>query len=313
MTSSAPLVAIVALKRSGHHAFIEWLAGARGSATLTLNNIRPSWPPKADGAALLGSGPAPDPGAARRQFERGDLGFVAPGFQAIVNYEGIGAAALDGQLARLRGQAQVAVWAFLRDPVNTFASIAKRLADGTRTNRLAALMQANAFIDIMARQDGDAPFDRVVRYAPWVREAAYRAELAEDLGIRDAPPQRTVPAFGGGSSFGGRGIDPIAERDALFARWQLMQDDAGFLGYFADAPTVAAMRRYFALFGRDEPVAATVIDELAGRAARQPAALAAARGIAALRARAGAVTAMETSRASLVRKARRMRLRLALG
>ncbi|MGE0855495.1 MAG: hypothetical protein AB7L18_05335, partial [Hyphomicrobiaceae bacterium] len=62
MTRPPTAIAIVALGRSGHHAFIEWLVEARARPVVFFKNVIPSIPPPARSAPILYNGAEPLPG-----------------------------------------------------------------------------------------------------------------------------------------------------------------------------------------------------------------------------------------------------------
>ena len=209
------LLNIVTTKRSGHHAFIEWIEkGAAGQAGL-LNN-----------APVLS-------GFEDRLADALD-GFA--GRTLIVNFEGVGpdVLAMARDVQRNLGLTARTIY-FLRDPLNMLASVTARKP----TRRLArpfvlrqALAQAACIDAAMADPDAELFF-----YNRWVTGDGYRARVAERLGIRDPGRLPMARRHAGGSSFGGvrSGIMPNV-RD-LTDRWRTVQSTGLLAGLHASRHT----------------------------------------------------------------------------
>jgi hypothetical protein len=204
--------------------------------------------------------------------------------------------------ARVPGELQRIV--FLRDPVNTLASLAKR----TNPRKLGSLF--NYFYQVLALQqtigllpDARAEFcDKVVLMSPWLRDPAYRGEVAAYFGLDPGTPPVQVTRQGGGSSFGGRAYDPHSDGGALHRRWRELESDPLFLAPFADDQSVAAIQSYFRLFGAQEPFDPAMIATLQQRAVNDPAARGYVRRVLApMRRAASALDAMEAAPQHLLR------------
>lgn len=297
------IVQVVSTKRSAHHAFILWYcANARGPVTF-FNNITLSSPPRVreredfDGSAK--------PVRVRGSHHEREL--VQGSTDVVMNIEGKNPASIrrwtENYLrARVPGELQRIV--FLRDPVNTLASLARRCRPREADSRFRYFYQVLALQQTL-EQLPDARgelCDRVVLMSPWLRDPLYRKQLADDFGLAPGSPPAQVTRQGGGSSFGGRAYDPEADGAALHERWRELEHNPLFLAPFADEPSVAAMQSYFRLYGAQEPFDPAVIAVLQQRAVNDPAAWGYVRRVLApMRRAARALDAMERAPQQLLR------------
>jgi hypothetical protein len=267
------VVQIISTKRSAHHAFVHWYCRNSRRPITFFNNITLSAPPRLRERETF-DGSAPSVRVKGGNYEP-DL--LAGSTDVVMNIEGKSPASIrrwtDGYLrARVPGQLRRVV--FLRDPVNTLASLAKRCHPRSPRKLFGYFYQVLAMQQTIGQlPDERAEFcDKVVLMTPWLRDPLYRDELAGYLDLNPGAPPAQVTRQGGGSSFNGRAYDPAADGAALHRRWQELERDSLFLAPFADEPSVAAMRDYFRLFGAQEPFDPTTIDILQQRAAKDRAA-----------------------------------------
>ncbi|MCL4767793.1 MAG: hypothetical protein KJZ80_16320 [Hyphomicrobiaceae bacterium] len=210
-SASAPpagFLNVVSTKRSGHHAFIDWIRDGSAGPVRFINNavIDP---------ALLGS----LPGLARSA--------AAPA-AIVMNYEGVSIPGVSKAMA-----AQAATGAavrnilFVRDPLNACASLLQRKAL-RHAELVMVLRQLFALRNWLKLHQGGQFVGELVFYNRWLADEHYRESLAERLSISPARLPDAITSFGGGSSFqdlskGGEGAAPH-----LLRRWKRFADDRLF-------------------------------------------------------------------------------------
>lgn len=261
------VVQIISTKRSAHHAFVHWYCRNARRPVTFFNNITLSAPPRMRERENFDGSAAP----IRTKGGDYELDLLAGSTDVVMNIEGKSPMTIrrwtEGYLrARVPGQLRRVV--FLRDPVNTLASLARRCHPKTPRKLFSYFYQVLAIQQTIAQlPDTRAEFcDRIVLMTPWLLDPVYRGELAGYLDLNPGAPPGQVTRQGGGSSFAGRAYNPETDGAALHRRWQEVERDSLFLAPFADEPTVTAMHDYFRLFGALEPLAPATIDSLQQRA-----------------------------------------------
>jgi hypothetical protein len=193
---------VVASKRSGHHAFVEWLRTNAPNPREFRNNL---------------------PLDAR--YGRVMVEAAETGRDLIVNFEGVTRAGLARAQAaqRAAGFASETV-VFLRDPLTTIASLVHRKPFPALS--LASLVRQTEALRVwLAARRAPEPGLRHVGYNAWLRDADYRRRAALAFGLVSADPPARITPEGGGSSFGEADASDVA---ALTARWRVLKDDAFF-------------------------------------------------------------------------------------
>jgi hypothetical protein len=304
----ATITEIISTKRSAHHAFIAWLCGNSDRPIASFNNIAPRAPPRLRDATFHNGAAFVETAGRLDLLLRGET-------DVILNFEGRMPEAItrwnEDYLSRETDKPVRRV-AFLRDPVNTFASLTQLTKRRGFGDELNFFTQFLGFEAIAARMAGPE-FDCVVTMAAWQRDEGFRRKLADFFGLITTALPRDVTAFGGGSSFGGRDFDPASSRDALFERWRAVEDDSLFLSLFADQEALAAIRGYFVRFGATEPTGGDVVERLASRAANDAKARRYGRGfLQPLRNIRGARLTMERTNSKWLREALRLYIRARL-
>jgi hypothetical protein len=303
---------IISTKRSAHHAFVEWIVQNTPRPHIVFNNVQPTIPPRLRQLSMSSSAIAPDAASEFHLLLSGED-------DAILNFEGHLPENIELWNAnylrpRLSGQLRRVV--FLRDPINMFASLARRSA-GTSHGTFVLHRQVLGFEAIVRRlcEQREGLADHVVVMSEWMESEMARSALARKLGLATACLPKKVTAFGGGSSFEGQAFDPERQRASLFSRWTQVADDPVFLSCFTDSETLSAMRLYFQRFGHREIVSVAVVEKLAERARTRPESSRLARSsLAPMRSSLASLHRMERTPGSAERELRRamIRLRMAL-
>ncbi len=304
---------IISTKRSAHHAFIAWLGINTDKAVAFFNNVIPSAPPRLRELSFFNTN--------RNENEGARLGILLNGdCDALVNFEGKLPESIERWnngylLARLKGKLQRIV--FLRDPINTLASLAKRSKPERFRGRFNFFYQALGIEEMLTRLHDNQSLlcDRVVIFSNWRMNADYRAKLAGELGLNGSDLPLQLSPFGGGSSFGGMNFDPITQVAELYERWREVEEYPLFLAPFADPVMQTALRYYFPLAGATEIMKPELLERLIVRAEKNTDAKAYARDfLQPLRRARAQILGMEHARASLVREAWKgaLRARMAL-
>lgn len=263
------LIEITALKRTAHHAFIEWLCQHKASPTLFINNVYPSLPPRYGRLSVFH--PEAIGGDELRAFEAETSRALAQGrYDVMINFEGRSVRnirALNQSLYRFWGNKQITCMLFLRDPVNNFASLCSRIRTESFNQYSKVYLQVFRFCDYMdevAAGNGASRclFDDVILFSAWQRDEGYRRALARRYHLNGTQLSHHVPEYGGGSSFGGIAFNPVADQAKLFSRWREMQDNPLFLSLFLNGRIVRAVRAYYRRYQEHEPVEPKMVDDL---------------------------------------------------
>jgi hypothetical protein len=248
---------VISTKRSAHRAFIRWFCQNAARPVAFFNNVSPTSPPRL------------------RDLEHYDRGKHSVESQAtdhvnellegksdvVMNFGGKIPSSVERwnhKFLRPRVKGRLVRVVFLRDPVNTLASLAKRCLPSDSRSLFKYFYQVLA-LEQMVQQLAEkrSTFcEKVVLMSPWLRDEKYRADVARDFNLTPSPPPG----------------DPVANPPALHERWRIMEGNPLFLAPFADARTSDAARDYFRLFGEHESIDPDMIDALRRRAANSPAA-----------------------------------------
>jgi hypothetical protein len=265
-------IRIAALRRTGQHAIIGWIAAqallqdgdpddrpprSKGSMpTVTfLNDVKPAKNPfvtctKANELLVL---PKPQR-LAKSEIERN-----AWRDWLLYNYEdcqlrGAFNRRFEDEHDHFVGRSEKRIDVIIvRDPFNFFAS---RLAYGRwmATQLRNPLRQAkilNLWKSYAREYLGETHFRRHhalgINYNRWCTDATYRAFVAKRLGLRftDAGFQSVDYHYGGGSSFDGANMHGRAQHMHVQDRWKIYAADRLFRSFFEDAELVELSRRIF--------------------------------------------------------------------
>lgn len=147
----------------------------------------------------------------------------------LFNFEGVtpeGVARVEAAQAAREGAAGPRI-VFLRDPLNTVASLIRRKRWPAMD--IVMLCQQLFALEVWLR-DRAAPAAGALHlgYDSWLLDPDYRAGAAARLGIADTPPPEAVTPHGGGSSFGGEDRLDAAGRAERLRRWPAFRDHPVF-------------------------------------------------------------------------------------
>jgi len=218
-------VRVVGLRRSGNHAVIGWILAQHPGRALFLNEALPGVSPHRTRQRLWQWQRPRQPGAAGLLlYSYEDQSLLAVDFPRTPHRE------------RYAGPARARRdLLLLRDPFNFIASRLRWEVDDTERVR-AAVGLWKTYAREFVGDTNVLPFKVPVSFNAWTSDPAYRARLADRLGIpcTDAGLDRVAP-HGGGSSFDGRAFDGRATAMAVHDRWRGFTDDPTFLELTDDA------------------------------------------------------------------------------
>ncbi|MDD7970387.1 hypothetical protein [Roseinatronobacter alkalisoli] len=248
----------IATRRSGHHAFLEWvLAGAQQPWTY-YNNVDVTRAHFAAARALRHDGKSPDSGHAD-----------TPLLAFSVEDRRLDQVLVWPQLSHcLPPDAKVDIILFLRDPLNAFASLLQVLdragwvaEDEDRKARARArhlrswASLAREFLgetDHLSQHSDNWRVHRL-HYNGFVGGAGARDEIAAALELQAVPLQTGLSRFGGGgntffSDKSGYSLSP----EALEARWQKVDAPARRVlrAELLDGPNADLVARFYDAIGR---------------------------------------------------------------
>jgi hypothetical protein len=238
------LLLLHGMKRSGNHAFMEWLKA--NAEILIFNN------PVHLGRVLRGVSKMPEPLPFEQWLRRqGRIPLMANvkarNKDVLVSFEDIDP---KWHLFSTTPPSTATVL-LLRDPYNLFAS---RIRRGSAHKGKAAYAHppspifrqmiemwkthARAFLG-----ESTARPDVPVYYNRWFESAQYRSQIANRLGIQNTDTGLdAVPMYGGGSSFDGQGFDARGREMAVLNRIEkLTEQERGYLAVVQADPEVRAL------------------------------------------------------------------------
>lgn len=247
-------IRIVALKRTGHHAIIEWILNGISGKRVFINNSRPGkpvfypdWILKRPAYRLVTHG-----------FDDYDLsrdigGDLQEKDALVYNYENwplpvVFPKDLDTARQKLVGRSERIVDMMVcRDPLNNAASYIKKTSHKHTLSEFREWMALWCDYAEVAI-NGVAPDGRSivpVHYSLWLTSDEYRVKIADQLGIENAPMPEQTAKWGDGSSFAQGEIDKkVTDKEALKLRWLSFEDDPTFRELFSNERVVDVSRRY---------------------------------------------------------------------
>jgi hypothetical protein len=262
---------VISTKRSAHHAFIRWFCQNARHPVAFFNNVIPSSPPRLRELERYTGGV---PQVASKATDHVNE-LLEGETDVLMNFEGKIPSSVErwnDKYLRSHVNGRLVRVVFLRDPVNTLASLAKRCRPKDFRSLFKYFYQVLALEQIIAQlaQKKSSFCEKVVLMSPWLRDEHYRAEVAQYFNLTPGLPPAEVTRQGGGSSFNGMAYDPATNHAALNERWRVVEENPLFLTPFADPQTAEAARQYFRMYGAHESVDPAMIDSLEARAAKSP-------------------------------------------
>jgi hypothetical protein len=259
---------VISTKRSAHRAFSRWFCHNSRRPLAFFNNVSPSGPPRLreleryrEGVPYVASGDADHV----NELLEGDT-------DVLMNFVGKIPSSVErwnDKYLRSHVNGRLVRVVFLRDPVNTLASLAKRCRPKDFRSLFKYFYQVLALEQIIGQlaKKKSSFCEKVVLMSPWLSDEHYRAEVAGFFDLSPGAPPPEVTRQGGGSSFNGMAYDS-GTNPSLHERWRVMEDNPLFLTLFADPETTDSVRSYFRIFGAHESLDPATVDSLEQRAAK---------------------------------------------
>jgi len=250
---------VISLKRTGHHAFIDWFARGRGEPIAFFNNAFPTSPPTLRSRPLYYGNHPHLPGLTP------SANFRASRYDVILNFEGRQIDMIEGDcrsFVETKIGRQVSSIYFLRDPLNCVASMLRRAKNANNLFYLGVFSQVYAFENIVNWIADMKLNDQLVTYSGWRFDEMERSRVAQRFEMANSPPPEKVSQFGGGSSFGEIALDSDDAKNHLLSRWRIMRDDPRFLAVFCDPVSCRAFQRYFEIVGNRELQDGSALDDI---------------------------------------------------
>lgn len=256
---------VIGMSRSGNHAIIDWMLARMAGRTCFLNCVEPRLNPFLSARPIQGDrchwASYPDFDLDREQagqFSRKD--------NLVYSYEDCFLRSVTCSDFERRHDACVGASArrvnvlILRDPYNLFASRLKSgLYSGGEWGYHTISLPGAARIwkqharEFLGERNHLAPNRVLVSYNRWTLDPAYRADLAERLGLRPGGDGLAdVPATGGGSSFDGLNFHGRAADMKVFERWKHFAHDPAYRRIFDPEMRRLAERIFGSLPGIEE-------------------------------------------------------------
>ena len=260
---------VASLRRSGHHAVLDWIMRQLPGTVVHLNDLRPNANPYAQywRGGVLGKGfgaeyrqrdlaamdfYAGDEGRARLHADA--QGRFAPKKVLVLNFEDCELArAFSARAERLhdlhvgRSGERLHVLV-LRDPFNWLASRLKiGFLDIRGTDKRTMMDLWLDYAREFVGETNEVPGPKVcISYNRWFADESYRQQLAGELGIAYSESGLgDVAQQAGGSSFDGTEFQGRAQEMKVLERWQAFANDPTFRALCSDPVVHAYSERIF--------------------------------------------------------------------
>ncbi|MFC3285779.1 hypothetical protein [Litchfieldella rifensis] len=274
--SNGQAITVVATKRSGHHAFIEWICNNLDSSYLYLNNL----PLRKDEVQVKfleareeGKGGEIDSHRYKEhklisseKVERYDNVILSYENQPLRSVLSSNAFMAEQELL-LKSERTRRLIVFIRDPVNAFASFLKVVEKKPEKikqfagQKRAWMEHARLFLGESSRdvQDIFGAEVYMVSYNQFIRSADYRQTLAKELGLSGAEWSRSLSRFGGGGNTFFQDRDGYqASVDSLESRWEELEDKSLLSEVFRDDSLYDLSLRFYQEVGLEHPFASVM-------------------------------------------------------
>lgn len=241
--------AVLAMKRSGHHLFIDW--ACRGLADVAHHNfcrfrrrgLRLAIVPRHGRLLVFRDGQKTHD----RHLETADYDRLCRKHARLPQIYSFEEVELEPDVARLMRHPSVRPIVLIRDPYNCLASQIKsgRMSDERYDRKLARYKEQLRWA--LDRRHA-APGQPIVSYNRFVTQPDYRAAIADAYGIeldRAEFAMRSVPDFGRGSTYSGLDWSPDLAQNVM-KRWQTVVDHPIFRRVLDDAELPGLTRALFA-------------------------------------------------------------------
>jgi hypothetical protein len=263
-------IRVLAMRRSGHHAIVNWILAQAEEWTCFLNDCRKKGNPYVTCRSSTSVLPVSSDVATRLFWKAERSGVHTRKSLLMYNFEDAHPEAFVSSNAvaestRWVGRSKrVLNVLILRDPFNLFASRLRWLRGRKGTGLLKDPQQWVALWKEYAREATDVtdhvPNRVLVSYNAWCLSESYRRELAAQLGLPFTDAGRQEVARWGptvwGDSFDGLQYDGRAEDMKVLERWKQFRDDPVYRSLFEDSELVALSQAIFGDLPGTEAVAA---------------------------------------------------------
>ncbi|HED37611.1 MAG TPA: hypothetical protein ENI76_05125, partial [Ignavibacteria bacterium] len=241
---------VVAMKRSGHHAFIEWLLSGLKEKYIFLCNL--NYKDNIQRQVIVEklqknlsyktNIESINSGIFFESLNRNDFTLIHNHEDALSEdylYTNL-IHPLNNKVIYRRNQRKIV---FVRDPINLFASVLKRYDKRIEFVELNYQTLTSIWMD-HAKFFLDNKRDDVVAvsYNMWVSSECYRSEISKLLDMENAPIPREMSQWGGGSSFSGYAKGQI--HNFNLNRWEEFKNDEMFLSFFYGEDFFDAAKKY---------------------------------------------------------------------
>lgn len=221
---------IFALRRSGHHAILNWIARGIPNKTKHLNDV------KLKGTSVSGN------------ITRNFNGKAKGPEVLIVNFETSSIDRIDeikwDKINEIKGKRIVFIYVE-RDPLNWMASTLQIRRKRKKKKGLGPIQHMIFQYKLnhkLARERDDV---LVIEFNKWFSDKKYRNEIAEELGfVNKDTGVDSVAREGGGSSFSGTSHNGKAKNLKVLERWKQFKSDKTFLA-FAQDKEIEEIAKYY--------------------------------------------------------------------
>jgi hypothetical protein len=252
---------IYALRRSGHHAILNWIRAHIPGRHCLLNDCIPGKNPLASCSRGNSVISAPTGEHYRLLWRLEQSGWRAKKGTLLYNYEDTdfsqyqpNAALEQSQLGKSGSAKSILI---LRDPFNQFASKLRWARGDILTPSIESVEQLPALWKTYAREAlGETEFlpnRTVINYNDWFLSREYRDRLGPELGFSNQDHTiKQVARFGPttwGDSFDGLKYDGNADQMKVLERWKEYADDNFYRSLFDDPELRSLSLRLFPAMG----------------------------------------------------------------
>jgi len=259
-------ICMIATKRSGHHAFLEWVLQNRKGRYAYLNHINPR-SPNLRAATFVSNSVRLQENFAHRKRHTTVLSYENQSLEQITGSEAF--KSRDKILGKPHRRVTILL---MRDPLNTLASAVQVVRSGKHVvtdadHWIGRLVQSwvnhakeyLGYTSILSRSQIPSEV-MLVSYNKYLRDELYRNDLSLVLDMTSTDGLNKLSHFAkGGNTFFSDKMSYSPDISRLESRWEIVKDDPLFLKFLLDNELQELAKQFYARLETNELAAALEI------------------------------------------------------